>query len=243
MNIQPLAEAMNRRSYLASVSLAGAAATAGCMGILGDSEEAAGTVLDFPDDQQADSEDLAYPAYGEELPAFELPAPLSDTVVDTAELDETAIFTGFFASCPAECGILLGLLSEVQTEIIDRGLIDDVSFYPITFDPPRDDAEMLRDFGTNVGVDLEVGNWHFLRPESTDEAKAIVEGELGLAFQRTDDSDRIETGYDFIHPVITWLVNPGGVVERLYRGERIDTTRVINDITTVVGEYDPETHG
>ena len=138
---------------------------------------------------------------------------------------------------------MLGLLAEVQAEMNDRGHVDDVSFYPITFDPPRDDAEMLHDFGTSLGLDIDAGNWHFLRPESTDEAEAVVEGELGLAFQRTDDSDRIETGYDFIHPVVTWLVNPGGVVERLYRGERIDTTRVTDDITTIVDEYDPETHG
>jgi protein SCO1/2 len=221
---------------------------AGCLsGVLGNESEPGvdpdAVVLEKPADQRADSEDLAYPAYGEPFPAFQLRDPLNDSVVDTEQVEQTAIYTAFFASCPDECGILLSLLAGVQAETLDRGLVDAVRFHPITFDPERDDAEMLREFGRLLGVDLDAGNWQFLRPDSVTQAERVVTERLGIGFQRVGDSERVETGYDFNHPVVTFLVNPGGFVERAYSGERIDPRRVMGDIQTVIDEYDPGEYG
>ncbi len=211
-------------------------ATAGCLtGLFESSPE--NVTLSEPDDQLTDSEHLAYPAYGEEFPAFSLPAATSDVTIDTGELDRAAVVTTFFASCPAECGILLNQLAGVQGLTADRNVADAVYFLPITFDPERDDADHLSDNAEMIGVDREIGNWHYLRPETPDEAENVIAGELGVEFERTEESDRMES-YDFNHIVVTWLVNPDGVTERAYRGEQVDRQRVADDIETLAEEYE-----
>ena len=228
---------MRRRALLGGIAAATAGATAGCTSVLGDEPD--GVVLGPQEDQIADSEDLAYPAYGQPLPAFELRDPIAGITIDSEAVDRTAIVTGVFTFCPAECGILLRQLVEVQRRVADAGLTDETLFLPITFDPERDDEAALRDNAEILGVDLDAGNWHYLRPESPERAKAVVEDRLGIGFQRETESDRLQ-GYDFTHIVLTLLVNPDGVVERAYRGERIDRDRVVSDIETVAEAFADE---
>jgi len=224
---------MERRTYLLTLGATATAATAGCLGGVFGSDTGAETVLSPPEDQVAESQDLAYPAYGQPFPAFELPDATSDAVIDTGALETPALATAFFASCPAECGILLTHLADIQQETIDRGLTDEISFLPITFDPARDDAAKLRENADRVGADLAAGNWHNLRPEDPEEAESIVTDRLGVAYERTDDSERLE-GYDFTHIVVTWLVNREGVVERVYRGEFLDREQVLEDVASLI---------
>ncbi|GAB6878381.1 SCO family protein [Halorubrum gandharaense] len=225
---------MKRRALLGGAAAA-TVGTAGCLTRFFDGE-ADGVVLDPQEDQIADSESLAYPAYGQSMPTFSLPDPIEETMVDTADLNRTAVYTAFFASCPAECGILMDRLSGIQGVVIEAGLAGDTAFLPITFDPERDDAEVLRENAETYNVALDAGNWHYLRPESPEQAKQIVENDLGLGFERETESDRLE-GYDFAHVVVTLLVNPDGIVERAYRGENLDHNRVIDDIETVVEAF------
>jgi protein SCO1/2 len=225
---------MKRRAVLGGLAAATVGATAGCTSVLGDEPE--GVALGPQEDQLADSEDLAYPAYGQPLPAFELRDPIAGVRIDSEALDRTAVVTGVFTSCPAECGILLRRLVGVQRRVAEAGLTDETAFLPITFDPERDDAAALREHAATVGVDLDAGNWHYLRPESPERAKAVVEDRLGIGFERTTESDRLP-GYDFTHLVVTLLVNPDGVVERAYRGERIDRERVAGDVEAVAEAF------
>lgn len=225
---------MERRTYLLTLGATATAATAGCLGgVFGSDAGAEATVLSPPEGQVAESQDLAYPAYGQSFPEFQLPDATSDAVIDTGALETPALATAFFASCPAECGILLDHLADIQRETTDRGLTEEISFLPITFDPVRDDAEKLRENADRVGADLAAGNWHNLRPEDAGEAEAIVTDQLGVAYERTDDSDRLE-GYDFTHIVVTWLVNSEGVVERVYRGEFLDREQVLDDVAALL---------
>ena len=226
---------MKRRTLLAGVGTAAAGSVAGCTSrLFGGGPD--GVVLDPQEDQLADSEDLAYPAYGQPLPSFELPAPLADETFDSDALDRTALVTGVFTFCPAECSVLLRQWATVQRRVAEAGLTDDVYFIPITFDPERDDAAALRDNAASIGADLDAGNWLYLRPETPERAKAVVEDKLGIGFERTTDSDRLP-GYDFTHIVVTMLVNPDGVVERAYRGERVDPERVAADVERVAAAF------
>ena len=226
---------MYRRTVLGGMGAAATGGLAGCTsGLFGTDTD--GVVLGPQEDQLADSEDLSYPAYGQPLPAFELDAPLADATIDSKALDRTAIVTAIFTSCPAECGILLYRLAGVQRRIAEAGMTDAVVFLPISFDPERDDAAAFRANAETLGIDLSAGNWHYLLPETPAEAKTVVEERLGIGFERTTQSDRLE-GYDFTHAVVTLLVNPDGVVERAYRGEQIDRDRVTGDLETVVAAF------
>lgn len=226
---------MNRRTYL-TAAVGSTVGTAGCLtSVLGDTDEQGGTVLDPPEDQQFDSEDIPYPAYGEQLPDVSVPDPLAGETVDTGAVDKTLVVTAFFASCPVECVRLVGQLVGVQHGTVDAGLTDDVTFLAITFDPPRDDAERLREYSQQMDVDMDAGNWRFLRPEGKSRAKQVVDEKLGVTFDRigAGESERLP-GYDFRHLSLTFLRNPDGVVERAYRTERPDHERVLSDVKTVV---------
>ena len=226
---------MERRTYLAA-GLGVAAASAGCLTtVLGDSTTAGETVLDPPRDRQFDSSDLPYPAHGEALPAFSLPDPLADGVVDSTAIDGTLVVTGFFASCPVECVRLVGQLAGVQHGTLERGIGDEVTFLAITFDPERDDAELLREYARKMNIDMQAGNWRFLRPESAARAETVVDEKLGITFERVGAGEsRRLPGYDFRHLSLTFLRNPDGVVERAYRTDRPDHERVLSDVETVV---------
>ncbi|MHB9285771.1 SCO family protein [Halobacteriales archaeon Cl-PHB] len=225
---------MDRRTYLRAVGVGSLAASAGCLSsVLGGSGPQ--TVLEPPENQRYDSEELPYPAYGQNLPEFSLPDPLTGKTVHSAEIDKTLVVTGFFASCPAECIRLVNQLAGVQGAINEQGLADEVTFLAITFDPQRDDAETLRTYGEQMGVDLEAGNWHFLRPNSVERAKEVVNDRLGIKFDKVgaDQSQRI-AGYDFQHLSLTFLRNPYNVVERIYRTYMPDHEQVVGDATAVV---------
>mgnify|MGYP005862916027 CR=1 FL=1 len=229
---------MRRRALLGGVGATATGAIAGCTSRLRD-DNPEGVVLGPQEDQIADSEALAYPAYGEDLPAFELPDPLTETMIDSTELNRAVLVTGIFTFCPAECGVLLRRFVDVQRRVDEAGIADDVAFLPITFDPERDDEAALRNNADTLSVDLDAGNWHYLRPETSEKAKAIVDERLGIGFERTTESDRL-AGYDFNHVVVTILANPDGVVERAYRGENLDRARVAGDLEAVVDRFDAE---
>lgn len=225
---------MKRRTYVRSIAVGGSLASAGCLGVLGGSTRG-DTVLEPPADRQFDSEDLPYPAHGEALPDFELPDPLAEETVDTRDIDETLVVTGFFAACPVECVRLIGQLSGVQRTTVESGLAEDVTFLAITFDPERDDAERLREYGDQMRIDLAAGNWHFLRPPTPERAEEVVDEKLGIAFERIagEESQRLDQ-YDFMHLSLTFLRNPAGIVERVYQTDAPDRQRVLGDIERVV---------
>ena len=225
---------MRRRQLLQGVTAAGTAAVGGCLARLRNDSES-NVVLDPPSDRQFDSGELPYPAYGQPLPDFSLPNPLSGETIATEELDESLVVTGFFATCPAECVQLIGQLVGVQHGTIDRDIADAVRFLAITFDPERDDAGALREYATRMEIDREAGNWEFLRPEDADAAERVVEEQLGITFDRVgaDESGRVE-GYDFTHLSLTFLVNPDGYIERTYRTSQPDAQQVLDDLQTVV---------
>ncbi|WP_227134759.1 SCO family protein [Halorubellus salinus] len=225
---------MQRRTYL-TAGLGIATASTGCLTSVlggGDGNE---TVLGPQADQQHDSSALPYPAHGQTLPEFAVPDPLSGEVVASDDVDGTVLVTAFFASCPVECVRLIGQLAGVQQGTVDRGIDDDVTFLAITFDPERDDAETLREYGQRMNVDMDAGNWRFLRPESAARAEAVVDETLGITFDRlgAGESERLP-GYDFRHLSLTFLRNPDGTVERAYRTDRPDHERVLSDVETVV---------
>lgn len=221
---------MRRRQLLSGVTALGTAAVAGCL-----SQSGSSVVLGPPEDKQFDSEKLPYPAYGEAFPGFSLPNPLTGETVDTEAIDETLVVTAFFATCPAECVQLIGQLTGVQHGTIEAGIEDSVQFLAITFDPERDDETAIREYASQMRVDLEAGNWAFLRPATAERAREVVGERLGITFERVGaaESTRVE-GYDFTHLSLTFLVNPEGYVERAYRTSQPDAQRVLSDVRTVV---------
>lgn len=216
---------MRRRRFLAS-ACAAPLATYGCLssGSEGD------VVLPPQENQFADSEDLPYLAHGQKYPEFVLQDPVNGVEYDSSEIDRVTLTTGIYTTCPAECVMIGNLLAGVQHDVNDAGLEDQTMFVTISFDPERDDAEALEDYGRRMGVDMEAGNWRFLLPEDEERAEEVVTDGLGIPFEP-------DGGGGFTHLVLTLLVNPDGYVERAYRGDQIDMERVVEDVKTVADAY------
>ncbi|AZH26154.1 SCO family protein [Haloplanus aerogenes] len=218
---------MDRRTYLGTLGAASLGGVAGCLG--GGNPN---TTLGEPDRPDGvTSEALSYPAWGEQIPDVTLPDPLTGTGIGLRDVDRPALVSFFYSNCMSVCPRLISALREVQIHSVNNDYADDVGFYPITFDPQRDTGERLREYAGEMNVELDAGNWHFLRPESRERAKRVLEEEFGFVFQRTEPEDGGK--YMFNHIGLVILVNADGYVERAYRGQEGKEGTYIEDLKKV----------
>ncbi|QHS17697.1 SCO family protein [Halopenitus persicus] len=227
---------MDRRHYLRSLAGAGVVGTAGCLGsVPGFGNE--NVVLGPP---EQDLSEAAHPSYGDELPAVTLPDPIAGEEVSTArifdERDRAVLLTFFYTHCPdGVCPALIQRLRRAQEVAAEEGYGDDSAFLPITFDPERDTAEVLREYATQQGVSLEAGNWHFLRPETYEAGQTLLEEKFGLVIEKAPADDYENLEYQFPHYGLILLANKRGYVERAYpNGPTVDIETVVNDFERVV---------
>jgi protein SCO1/2 len=224
---------MDRRSFLGAAGVAGASGLAGCVGgsIPGLGDANPNVALGEPDREEGlESSDLPYPAWGERVPDVTVPYGLSSGSVAVRDIDGPHFHTFFFTNCMTVCPVLISALREVQVHSVNEGYADEVSFYPISFDPARDDAAAFREEADQMNVDTEAGNWQFLRPDGESEARRIVDDEFGVFFQRQANGDG---PYMFAHTSVVLLVNGDGYVERSYRGTQPDEGTMIDDLKRV----------
>jgi protein SCO1/2 len=250
---------MDRRHFLRTLAATGAAAgvtaTAGCAGVLGDSGPE-GTILGPPERSRGDP---VHPIQGDEMPEFTVPDPITGEEISTTQFegDRAVLWTSFYTNCPdGVCPALILRLRRAQavaanpTEANPRYPIlpsrirdivgpeaysDEVAFLPTTFDPERDTADALREYADQQGVDLDAGNWHFLRPESYERAQELHDDHFGLKIEKVEDSDYEGLEYTFPHYGLILLANKRGIVERAYpRGSRTDIEQLVDDVQRVV---------
>jgi len=228
---------MDRRTYLRSVvgatGVAASAATAGCLGALG-SSGAEGTVLGPP---EQDLSEASHPSYGDEMPNFTVPDPIAgeDVTVADYEGERAVLWTSFYTNCPdGVCPALILRLRRAQAAAAEGGYGDDLALLALTFDPERDTADVLREYAGQQGVDLDAGNWHFLRPESYEAGQSLLEEKFGLVIEKTDSQyENLE--YQFPHYGLILLANKQGIVERAYpRGPQTDIESLVEDVERVV---------
>ncbi|MFB6079614.1 MAG: SCO family protein [Haloferacaceae archaeon] len=237
---------MDRRTYLRTLTVGGTTSLlAGCSGALG-GDSSPNTYLPKPEmAKKVDSTDLPYPAWGQPLPAVTLPAPLRDESVTLTQFEgsRTVLLTFFYSHCPkpspnnaAICRKMIAQMRNVQADAERHGYADRLAFLAVTFDPQRDVADRLRTFAHEMHIDLDAGNWYFLRPESRERADSVVQGTFGIKFSRVTPSQPTATGsrgsdaettagrtttagYSFRHAAMMFLVDVDGYVERVFRYE------------------------
>ena len=205
---------MERRQFLAAASLSTVSALAGCSSVLGKSNP--NTYLAKPKDQQAKSADLVYPAWGQKLPAATMTAPLNDqqtiTIPDHFS-GQNFFLTFFYSHCSTVCPVMLADLRNVQAKAAKAGL-NDVGFVATTFDPQQDTPTRLRSFAKEKYIDMQAGNWYFLRPKTPARAEKIVHGEYGIKFAKSYTKNDVTY---YRHMAVIVLVNDKGYVERTYK--------------------------
>ncbi|MFC7058453.1 SCO family protein [Halovenus salina] len=178
-------ERASRRAVLAAGATA-LAATAGCVDAFAGSDGNDDVVLDPPENHDRRTDlDIPYPTYGDRIPETSVPAPLHDREVSTREFvgDRHVMMTFIYTSCRTVCPGLTASLRQVQADAVERDYSDEMAFLPTTFDPEQDTPEQLRAYGEDLGVNHDAGNWYFLRPETPESAKSVVEETFGVAFE------------------------------------------------------------
>lgn len=224
---------MHRRRYLQSVAAAGVAGAAGCLDSLPTGDRR--TTLEAP---ETDLSGAPHPSHGDDVPSVSLPDPLlgEEISTDGFEGDRTLLMTFIYTNCPdGMCPALTLRLRRAQAVAAEGGYGDEVAFLATTFDPERDTAETLREYGREQGVDLDAGNWHFLRPERYEAGAELIEENFGLPIEKVETEEFENLEYGFPHYNLILLVNSGGVVERAYpNGATVDVGTVVSDFETVV---------
>lgn len=225
---------MDRRHYLQSIATSSVAATAGCLDALSRSVGSR-TVLAPP---EQDLSGAAHPSHGDDLPAISLPDPLLNEQISTEQFegDRTVMMTFFYTNCPdGMCPALILRLRRVQEVAATKGYSENAAFLPVTFDPERDTVDVLRTYAGEQGADLDIGNWHFLRPNEYKTGTELLNNKFGLQIKKTDATKYENLDYAFPHYTLILLVNDRGVVERAYPdGATVDVTRVVEDFKQVV---------
>ena len=184
---------LDRRSYLRAVGASAVALTAGCTAADLFDGGYDHVILDEPDQyemlrQAREDGELTHPIYGDELPAATAPCTLHEREVSTTEFEgeRHSLFTFIFARCHGACPGLTASLRHVQDDSVGEGYSDEVALCNVTFDPEHDTPDVLRAYGDALGVDYELDNWHFLRPETEADAHEIVYERFGCYFERNE---------------------------------------------------------
>jgi protein SCO1/2 len=228
---------LSRRTVLATGAATVTTATAGCLGALTDGDGNENVVLSPPENHDRRKDlNIPYPTYGEQIPEVSVPAPLQDRTVSTTEFvgDRHVMMTFIYTSCQTVCPGLTTSLRRVQADSLQERYSDEMAFLPTTFDPVQDTPERLRTYGEDLGVDFEAGNWYFLRPESPQDARTVVEETFGVAFESGEGGHSDSEMTMFQHSSVVLLVNKGGYVERAYNGGPPGPTEGIEDARAVV---------
>ncbi|MFW5934578.1 MAG: SCO family protein [Halolamina sp.] len=221
---------MDRRTFIRSTGAAAAVgATAGCLGAVG---LGGNPDVTLPEpDRPFESEDVPYPAWGQRVADVTLPAPIAGGSLSLRDLGEPALFTFFYSHCETVCPVLISTLRNVQAHAQENEYADEVTFAPVTFDPDRDTADRLETYAEEMNVTAAADGWRFLRPESKERAKTVVQEEFGVDFRRTEPEDM--EMYMFAHTALTLLVNADGYVERAYQTSSPDQGAIVDDLSTL----------
>jgi len=152
------------------------------------------------------------------------------------------MMTFLYTNCATVCPGLMSTLRRVQADSIDESYAEEFAFMPTTFDPERDTPEAIDEYCGAMGVNRDVGNWYFLRPETPERAREVVDHTFGVAFEGGDPADMGDDhgGVDgdharhFQHASLVLLVNKDGIVERAYDGGPPETGTGIDDARALV---------
>lgn len=217
---------LQRRQYVRALAALGVTTVTGCL----DAGDSSPTVLAEPD-REIDASELPYLTWGEQVPDVTIQAPLEDRSVSLRDVEKPMLFTFFYSHCETVCPGLVATLRNVQTHSLNEGYADEIELCPVTFDPARDTESRLREYGELMNVDVDAGNWHFLRPKTETRARKIVGDEFGVGFskQTPEDMDK----YMFMHSPITTLANGRGYVERTYRTKTPDSEQIIEHLRKI----------
>ncbi len=140
-----------------------------------------------------------------------------------------------YTHCPDVCPLITARMKQIQQQVAAEGLSDEVFFVTITFDPERDNPEVLRRYAQVYQADLR--NWVFL----TGDPAAIrqLAQALGIYAERvggTPSPSGAEPVYFINHTDRIFLADRQGRVRALLPGSRTALSEAMEKIRRLVRE-------
>lgn len=133
------------------------------------------------------------------------------------------------AHCKDKCPLQSDLIGRIQEMINQTPMRDKVQFVSITVNPSQDTPDILKAYGPIHGLDPV--NWLFLttRPGQPEDATRQIAERFGLKFTRTDDGQ-------FIHGVVTHIIDREGMLRGKFHGLEFDPTNLIAFVNALVND-------
>lgn len=144
---------------------------------------------------------------------------------------KVVILNFIYASCKEACPLQSDVIALMQRTVNSGPLRDKVQFISITSDPERDTAEVLMAYGPTHFLDPV--NWIFLTsgPAKPTETRELGE-RYGLKFTLVADGD-------FIHGVVTHVIDQNGVLRARFHGLKFDPANVVAYVDGLAtGDYE-----
>jgi len=123
-----------------------------------------------------------------------------------------------YTHCPGPCPILTGLHVQVQ-KALPAAARERVRFVSISLDPGRDRPETMRAYAEARGVDF--AGWSFLTGEVP--AVQVVLDAYGVGRVPAENGE-------IDHLVVTFLVDPEGIILKRYMGLEHDPQEMVRDL-------------
>lgn len=163
------------------------------------------------------------------IPSFDLINQDEQVVNNESFKDHIYISDFFFTSCPSICPKVKKQMLRVYDKYEDDDIIKMVSH---TLDPKRDNAEILKLYSSNLGVDTK--KWMFLTGDK-DELR-----ELALKyFVAVVEDEEAPGGLDHSGKIV--VVDKKGHVRAFAEGtDPDDVTELMKEIDVLINEYNTE---
>ena len=155
---------------------------------------------------------------GDQLPPFSLVNQDGTVLSERDLLGRPTVVTFIFTRCPVPeyCPLIVGRFREVQRAIANNASLADAGLLSVTLDPAYDTPQVLSAYGRAMGADFT--RWRFATG-STDQV-AVLTRAFAVHTERS--------GGLIDHTLATALVDAGGRVVEIWRGNTWETREVLD---------------
>jgi protein SCO1/2 len=179
--------------------------------------------------QVGEGDDVSWTAPRQPLAEVRMRAPgfrLIDQTGERLSLEDLrghwVLLDFIFTNCPGPCPILTGTHVALQRRL-EPALRQRTRFVSISVDPERDTPEALQAYARARGADLS--DWSFLTGSSE---------EVGDVLERYGIGARPAQGGEIEHIVVTYLIDPDGLIARRYLGLEHEAEEIERDLRALL---------